>query len=328
MSDGAALFRGPGALEQWVASRHRKALRRLPSGVLTPGYDDGEVQRFIRAFNSESGAEDYAARHATVQLRGKLSALLRSAAVTPVTGATVLDLGTGSGSTIAPIFEVLAHSRIVATDLSPFLLEILLQRNAGERLCAVQESAEELDFLPESFDCVVGNAVLHHLFRPDRALQRVADVLKPGGAALFFEPCENGKVLAKLAVDSLMGDARFATLDPGLQHWMRRFTANMSQRWKHRASERPEIYQNKDDKWIFTRSYFLQEAVSRHFSRIHVEATEKSRRAISNNIKSKFRQQRITPPEWVIQALDAFEDQFSPEFLLDNPQALSIALVK
>lgn len=316
------------SLPRQVTSLYRKPLRRLPSGVLTAGIADAEVERFIRAFDNEKGVEDYATRHGSVQLRGKIEALLSAANIRPRTSAMVLDVGTGSGSTIPPILEVFPDSRVVATDLSLHFLEILLKRIRSDRLCALQESAEDLDFHAESFDYVLGNAVLHHLFQPDTALDRVGEVLKPGGAALFFEPCENGKVLCKLAVDGLMSDSRFAGLDPPLQKWMQRFATNMTQRWKHRANVQPELYRNKDDKWVFTRSFFVQSGFARRFSKIVVVPTERGRRAIGNNIKSKLKQHRIETPEWVVESIEDFEDQFSPEFLQDNPQALSIALVK
>jgi SAM-dependent methyltransferase len=46
----------------------------------------------------------------------------------------------------------------------------------------------EMTFTDESFDCVVGIDVVHHLYHPARGLAEIARVLKPSGRLLLIEP--------------------------------------------------------------------------------------------------------------------------------------------
>ncbi len=59
--------------------------------------------------------------------------------------------------------------------------------------------AERLPFDDESFDLVLGHAVLHHIPDLDRAFGEFKRVLRPGGAIVFCgEPSRNGDRLAAL----------------------------------------------------------------------------------------------------------------------------------
>jgi SAM-dependent methyltransferase len=75
-----------------------------------------------------------------------------------------------------------------------------LEANAAElgvEAETVVTDAEELPFDDESFDLVLGHAVLHHIPDLDRAFAEFARVLKPGGVVAFCgEPSANGDQLA------------------------------------------------------------------------------------------------------------------------------------
>ncbi len=52
-----------------------------------------------------------------------------------------------------------------------------------------QAEAEALPFEDGSFDAVVGNFVIFHVGRPERAVEEFVRVLAPGGRlAIMFEP--------------------------------------------------------------------------------------------------------------------------------------------
>jgi len=53
-----------------------------------------------------------------------------------------------------------------------------------------------LPFESNSYDIVLGSAILHHLSEPDliKAVQEVHRVLRDGGTAVFSEPVENSRV--------------------------------------------------------------------------------------------------------------------------------------
>jgi SAM-dependent methyltransferase len=77
-----------------------------------------------------------------------------------------------------------------------------LERNAeglGLDLTTRTADAESLPFEDESFDLVLGHAVLHHIPDLDRAFAEFARVLAPGGTLLFAgEPSRQGDRLAAI----------------------------------------------------------------------------------------------------------------------------------
>ena len=85
------------------------------------------------------------------------------------------------------------------TDISPGMLETL-EANAeslGLEVTTATADAAELPFDDESFDLVLGHAVLHHLPDLDRAFAELHRVLKPGGTLFFAgEPSRSGDRLA------------------------------------------------------------------------------------------------------------------------------------
>ena len=50
------------------------------------------------------------------------------------------------------------------------------------------ENLEQQTFIDESFDLVISQDVMEHLFRPDLAIREIARTLKPGGAYVFTAP--------------------------------------------------------------------------------------------------------------------------------------------
>lgn len=113
--------------------------------------------------------------------RGEM--IRRDAALGP--GTTALEIGCGSG-----IFtEILAHSgaKILAVDISEDLLQIARERSLPpEQVQFVAKRFEDC-ILNGPFDAVVGSSVLHHLeIKP--ALEKIFELLKPGGWMCFTEP--------------------------------------------------------------------------------------------------------------------------------------------
>jgi SAM-dependent methyltransferase len=87
-----------------------------------------------------------------------------------VSGARILDIGSGHGSYQAAFEE--RGGRVTLVDLVP---------RGGTRV--VRGDAQRLPFRPGSFDGVVCSNVLEHLPSPARALAEIAAVLRPGGWA-------------------------------------------------------------------------------------------------------------------------------------------------
>ncbi len=130
------------------------------------------------------------------QVRGKLHKLLG----TPLpTFGRSLEIGAGTGYFTLNMLQDGVVGEAVATDISPGMLDAL-QANAQRIGVAVETvacDAEDLPFADDSFDLVLGHAVLHHIPHLDRAFAEFRRVLRPGGEFLFAgEPSKTGDRIA------------------------------------------------------------------------------------------------------------------------------------
>jgi ubiquinone/menaquinone biosynthesis C-methylase UbiE len=110
-----------------------------------------------------------------------------------------LEIGSGTGYFSLNLLQMGTIERLTATDISPGMLRRLAETAAGLGLEAetMVTEAEELPFEDESFDLVLGHAVLHHIPDLERAFAEFRRVLRPGGAIAFCgEPSRYGDRLA------------------------------------------------------------------------------------------------------------------------------------
>jgi SAM-dependent methyltransferase len=92
-------------------------------------------------------------------------------------GMRVLDVATGPGWVAAQAAE--RGASVVGVDVAEAM--IARARSAHPELDFRRADAHELPFADASFDAVVGNLVVMHLSRPERAMAEFARVLRPGG---------------------------------------------------------------------------------------------------------------------------------------------------
>ncbi|MDQ6773715.1 MAG: class I SAM-dependent methyltransferase [Candidatus Dormibacteraeota bacterium] len=98
-------------------------------------------------------------------------------AVTARDGARLLDIGSGPGYVVAAAQR--RGLETVGLDFAPAMVELARRLHPGCRFEI--GDAQALPFGPATFDCVTGNFILHHMPRPERALQEARRVLMPGG---------------------------------------------------------------------------------------------------------------------------------------------------
>src|ERR687895_82686 len=130
------------------------------------------------------------------QVLGKLTKLLGPK---PGPFAEALEIGAGTGYFSLNLLQTGVISSATCTDISPGMLATL-EHNAAELGLEVETAAcdaSELPFEDESFDLVLGHAVLHHLPDLGRAFAEFERVLAPGGTLFFAgEPSRHGDRIA------------------------------------------------------------------------------------------------------------------------------------
>jgi len=112
-----------------------------------------------------------------------------------------LEIGAGTGYFSLNLLRAGVADQITATDISPGMLDRLATsaRGIGIEIETVAADAESLPFDDETFDLVLGHAVLHHLPAPEVALAEFWRVLRPGGTVAFMgEPSSRGHRLAAI----------------------------------------------------------------------------------------------------------------------------------
>jgi ubiquinone/menaquinone biosynthesis C-methylase UbiE len=113
-----------------------------------------------------------------------------------------LEIGSGTGYFSLNLVQLGVIERLTATDISPGMLKQLASTAEAlglEHVATVETEAEVLPFEDESFDLVLGHAVLHHIPDLDKAFAEFRRVLRPGGMIAFAgEPSRYGDQLAAL----------------------------------------------------------------------------------------------------------------------------------
>ena len=104
----------------------------------------------------------------------------------------LLDAGCGLGLTASIASQRAAH--VTGIDLSPVMIA-RARREYGDR--ATFEVADFLEYLParpESFDCIISLAALHHVDAAT-ALPLMASALRSGGTLLILDILDRGGIL-------------------------------------------------------------------------------------------------------------------------------------
>jgi SAM-dependent methyltransferase len=112
-----------------------------------------------------------------------------------------LEIGAGTGYFSLNLLQAGIVREATCTDISPGMVATLAGNadRLGLEVRAARADAESLPFGGESFDLVLGHAVLHHLPDLARAFAELHRVLRPGGRIAFAgEPSRIGDRLASV----------------------------------------------------------------------------------------------------------------------------------
>ena len=316
------------------------------AGILSPMYDETLVTRYIHdQFLKE--AEVYLGKYqSTAYWKGLLQTSQSRFSLAAAEDLRILDLGSGGGNTVFPLLELYPRSQIVASDLSLPLLKALREHldehHRGAPCHVMQLNAEELVFENRQFDLVVGGAVLHHLFSPDKTLAECHRVLKSNGVAVFFEPFELGHQIVALIFERLLerdsgSRKRMAQVLPGpVEKLLARLAGLLPSRrevppevghfFKERHREfqirkgvdkSQPVFRRLDDKWLFTRGFFEDCAERCGYREAVIYPLRESTRPFFDHIRALLRlglgsDESVLPP-WAIDVIAEIDEHFSPE---------------
>ncbi|WP_158887389.1 class I SAM-dependent methyltransferase [Amycolatopsis anabasis] len=137
---------------------------------------------------------------------------------------TAMELGSGTGFFLLNLMQGGVIKKGSVTDLSPGMVEVAL-RNAEKLGLDVDgrvADAERIPYDDNTFDLVVGHAVLHHIPDVPAAFREVLRVLKPGGRFVFAgEPTKIGDFYARRLGQLTWWLTTNLTKLPALRGWRR-----------------------------------------------------------------------------------------------------------
>jgi ubiquinone/menaquinone biosynthesis C-methylase UbiE len=153
---------------------------------------------------------------------------------------TALELGCGTGFFLLnlKLAGVLDDGHV--TDLSPGMVEVAKKNGSslGFELEGRVADAETLPYDDDTFDLVIGHAVLHHIPDLDQAMREVLRVLKPGGRFVFAgEPTAKGDFIARKLSQWTWSAAKRITHLPGLREKYARPEAELDESSRAAALE-------------------------------------------------------------------------------------------
>lgn len=131
----------------------------------------------------------------------RLADLLVAASPVPMDGASVLDLGAGTG--VGSAAAAACGGRVVAVDFAFGMLQL----DRPQRPPAVVGDMRALPFAAASFDVALAPFSLNHLVDPSVGVAEAARVLRPGGVLLATTYTADDAHPAKAAVDQALAEA-------------------------------------------------------------------------------------------------------------------------
>jgi SAM-dependent methyltransferase len=143
-------------------------------------------------------------------------------------GAKILEIGCGLGAN-AFLIARKTGADVLGTDLCvPFIQQAREKFSLPNLRYEVHDFHCADSFEAETFDCVVGNGILHHLYpKLEDALVKIKRLLKAGGRIIFLEPnIYNPYVYLIFRYPPLR---RFARLEPDEMAFSKRFVATKLQ---------------------------------------------------------------------------------------------------
>lgn len=197
--------------EQVAAARHDSKLAQVL-------YHDFEAETYDDkwSISYDQRCVDYA--------RGRFDAIVPDEEIRALPYDRALELGCGTGFFLLNLIQSGIARRGSVTDLSPGMVKVATRngQSLGLDIDGRVADAEGIPYDDNTFDLVVGHAVLHHIPDVELSLREAIRVLRPGGRFLFAgEPTTVGDGYARSLSTLTWRIITNATRVPGLGGWRR-----------------------------------------------------------------------------------------------------------
>jgi ubiquinone/menaquinone biosynthesis C-methylase UbiE len=120
------------------------------------------------------------------------------------TSDTVLDFGCGTGQISN---EIADYVRLIhAIDISSKMIEIAKNKSDNRKIKNIiytHSTIFDERFKKDSFDVILAFYILHLLQDPQKTIQRINDLLKPGGLVISVIPCIGEKIFLNISLSLL-----------------------------------------------------------------------------------------------------------------------------
>jgi ubiquinone/menaquinone biosynthesis C-methylase UbiE len=195
--------------EQVEAARHDSKLAQVL-------YHDWEAESYDDkwSISYDQRCVDYA--------RGRFDAIVPDTEFRKLPYERALELGCGTGFFLLNLIQSGVARRGSVTDLSPGMVKVATRngQSLGLDVDGRVADAEGIPYDDNTFDLVVGHAVLHHIPDVELSLREVIRVLRPGGRFVFAgEPTTVGNRYARALADLTWNATIRAVKLPGLGAW-------------------------------------------------------------------------------------------------------------
>ena len=193
--------------EQVEAARHDTKLAQVL-------YHDWEAESYDDkwSISYDQRCIDYA--------RGRFDAIVPEQVQRELPYDRALELGCGTGFFLLNLIQAGVARRGSVTDLSPGMVKVATRngQSLGLDIDGRVADAEGIPYDDNTFDLVVGHAVLHHIPDVELSLREVVRVLKPGGRFIFAgEPTTVGNAYARRLADLTWKSTVRAMKLPGIE---------------------------------------------------------------------------------------------------------------
>ncbi len=152
------------------APKHGQPEMKIGPGTMTADYHDDRLRRVDLKYRLQRRTEE-------------VEKTIEKNCSSPGSMA-ILDIGTADGVMLSALNRHFGFKRAVGIDTNPELLKT----NNDKSLILEEGKAEHLRFADNSFDIVVGTAVIEHVDDPKKMLSECWRVLKVGGIIVLTTP--------------------------------------------------------------------------------------------------------------------------------------------